>query len=54
MAMTAMPAIMASVLRNSRAPKISQPRPQGTEASISTATRMRQACARPSRSPVRM
>ena len=50
-AITTMPAIMTSVLRNLRAPKIIQPRPQGTAASISTATKMRQACARPSRSP---
>ena len=51
---TATPASITSVLRNSRAPKIIQPRPHGTAASISTPTRMRQACASPSRRPVRM
>ena len=35
------PASMTSVLRNSRAPKIIQPEPHGTAASISTPTRMR-------------
>ena len=44
-AITTTPASMASVLRNSRAPKIIQPSPHGTAASISTPTRMRQACA---------
>src|SRR6185436_13170874 len=51
--MTTTPASITSVFRNSRAPKIIQPRPQGTAASISTPIRMRQACARPSRNPVR-
>src|SRR3984893_11581043 len=51
---TATPASITSVLRNSRAPKLIQPRPPGTAASISTPTRMRQACARPRRSPVRI
>src|SRR6516225_1464450 len=51
--MTATPASITSVFKNSRAPKIIQPSPHGTAASISTPTRMRHACARPSRNPVR-
>src|SRR5262249_38856522 len=35
-AITTMPASITSVARNSRAPKMSQPRPHGTAASIST------------------
>src|SRR5262249_2257070 len=50
--MTATPASITSVFKNSRAPKIIQPSPHGTAASISTPTRMRQACAKPSRNPV--
>src|SRR6185437_15184116 len=53
-AITTMPASITSVARNSRAPKISQPSPHGTAASISTPTRMRHACARPRRKPVRI
>src|SRR5262245_24112986 len=49
---TAIPASITSVFRNSRAPKISQPRPIETEVSISTAISTRHARARPSRSPV--
>src|SRR6266542_40696 len=50
--MTAIPASITSVARNSRAPKISQPSPTVTEVSISTAMSTRQARATPSRSPV--
>src|SRR5215467_6673373 len=49
---TAIPASITSVFRNSRAPKISQPRPIETEVSISTAISTRHARANPSRSPV--
>src|SRR5215510_6391570 len=49
---TAIPASITSVFRNSRAPKISQPSPIETEVSISTAISTRHARANPSRSPV--
>src|SRR5262249_42694348 len=51
--MMATPASITSVFKNSRAPKIIQPSPHDTAASISTPTRMRQAWAKPSRNPVR-
>src|SRR5262249_30988588 len=53
MPIMARPASITSVFRNSRAPKMSQPRPKPTAVSISTATSTRQARARPRRSPVR-
>src|SRR5262245_8143336 len=49
---TAIPASITSVFRNSRAPKISQPRPIETEVGISAAISTRHARANPSRSPV--
>src|SRR5215510_4742568 len=48
----ARPASITSVFRNSRAPKMSQPRPKPTAVSISTATNTRQARASPRRNPV--